>query len=150
MYSCRRLCTVSHLAKDYFVTECGSWLLVAQKPVLKRQGWWKGKSALFRRLAAGGWVDSCSKANSRLTVGRALKGDFRGVQAKGGPHAEQHTRLWRSSCGWSSDGGLISTILVVLHTVSLQFQVHLFFISLNPVFGIVAAYVVAAVGSSCS
>ena len=47
-------------------------------------------------------------------------------------------------------GGLISTILVGLCTVSLQFQVHLFFISLNPVPGIVAAYVMAAVGSSCS
>ena len=43
-------------------------------------------------------------------------------------------------------GGLVSIFLVVLSTVSLQFQVLLFFISLSPVLGIVAAWVTAVVG----
>ena len=42
-------------------------------------------------------------------------------------------------------GGLISVILVVLGTVNLQFQGHFVPISLRPVLGIVAAYVMATV-----
>ena len=47
-------------------------------------------------------------------------------------------------------GGLISVILIVLSTVNLQFQDQFVSISLRPVLGTVAAYVMATVRSSCS
>ena len=47
-------------------------------------------------------------------------------------------------------GGLTSVILIVLSTVSLQFQGLLVPISVRPVLGIVAAYVMATAWSSCS
>ena len=47
-------------------------------------------------------------------------------------------------------GGMISVILIVLSTVSLQFQGQFVPISLRPVLGVVAAYVMATVWSSCS
>lgn len=147
---CRRLCTeISVFAKDYFVTECGSWLLIAQRPVLERQGWWEGKSAYFGGLQLeGGWTPAQRPAPTGR--GRALKGDFRVRRPREGPHAE-----WKHS---GPDGrlhklvisGLISVVLAVLRTVSLRFQVHLCFISLNPVLGLWQLYVVAAVGSSYS
>ena len=46
--------------------------------------------------------------------------------------------------------GLTSIILIVLTTVNLQFQGQFIPISLRPVLGIVAAYVMATVWSSCS
>ena len=64
------------------VIKSGVRLLTAQKPILERQGWWKGKVALFWRPATGGErVDSCPKADAPLTVSRQelLKGSFRGV-----------------------------------------------------------------------
>ena len=45
--------------------------------------------------------------------------------------------------------GLTSIILIVLSTVSLQFQGWFVSISLRPILGIVAAYVMATVWSSC-
>ena len=47
-------------------------------------------------------------------------------------------------------GGLTSVILIVLSTVNLQFQGRFVPISLRSVLGIVAAYVMATVWSSCS
>ena len=47
-------------------------------------------------------------------------------------------------------GCLTSVILIVLSTVSLQFQGQFVPISLRPVFGIVATYVLAAAWSSCN
>ena len=47
-------------------------------------------------------------------------------------------------------GGLISVILVVLSTVNLQFQHLSVPISLRPVLGTVAAYIMATVWSSWS
>ena len=47
-------------------------------------------------------------------------------------------------------GGLISVISIVLSTVNLQFQGQFVSISLRPVLGTVAAYVMATVRSSCS
>ena len=136
----------SHLTKGYFVTESGIWPLTAQKPMLKRQGWWEGKSASFWRLAAGGRADSCLKANSPLTVsGKSFQGDLLGVQAEGGATRRTASSAVRAVLQLVI-GGLISIFLVVLSTVSLQFQVLLFFISLSPVLGIVAAWVTAVVG----
>ena len=47
-------------------------------------------------------------------------------------------------------GGLTSILLIVLSTVNLQFKGQFVPISLRPVLGIVAAYVMATVCSSCS
>ena len=47
-------------------------------------------------------------------------------------------------------GGLTSTILIVLGTVNLQFPGRFVPISLRPILGIVAAYVMATAWSSCS
>ena len=47
-------------------------------------------------------------------------------------------------------GGLILVILIVLSTVNLQYQSQFVSFSLRPVFRIVAAHVMATVGSSCS
>ena len=47
-------------------------------------------------------------------------------------------------------GGLTSVISIVLSTVNLQFQGRFVSISLRPVLGIVAAYVMATAWSSCS
>ena len=47
-------------------------------------------------------------------------------------------------------GGLISVILFILSTVSLQFHDHYFFFSLRPFLRIVAAYFLVTVWSSCS
>ena len=58
-------------------------------------------------------------------------------------------QLCQSSWNWSC-GGLISVILIVLSTVNLQFQSRFVSISLRPVLGIVAAYVMATVCSSGS
>ena len=58
-------------------------------------------------------------------------------------------QLCQSSWNWSC-GGLISVILIVLSTVNLQFQSQFVSISLRPVLGIVAAYVMATVCSSGS
>ena len=58
-------------------------------------------------------------------------------------------QLCQSSWNWSC-GGLISVILIVLSTVNLQFQSWFVSISLRPVLGIVAAYVMATVCSSGS
>ena len=46
-------------------------------------------------------------------------------------------------------GGLTSVILIVLGTVNLQFHVRFVSISLRPILGIVAAYVMATAWSSC-
>ena len=49
------------------VTESGVQMLTALKPILERQGWWKGKFALFWQLATWvggeGSVDLCPKAD---------------------------------------------------------------------------------------
>ena len=58
------LCGVFVLWPSQSVTKSGVQLLVAQKPI-KRQGWWRGKFALFWMPATGGeWADSCPKADS--------------------------------------------------------------------------------------
>ena len=56
-------------------------LLTAQKPILKRQDWQKGKFALFQRLAVGGegrlmFKGQLSPDNQ---WGIAFKGEFQGL-----------------------------------------------------------------------
>lgn len=51
-----------------FVTESGGWLLITQKLILNRQGWWRVSFILEARNWQRGRVDSCPKANSPLTI----------------------------------------------------------------------------------
>ena len=67
----------------------------------------------------------------------------------GGYMQKQHRQLWQASWNWSC-GGLTSVILIVLGTVSLQFWGQFVSISLKQILGIVAAYVMPTVWSSCS
>ena len=102
-------------------------------------------------LEACSWREGGLLLKGKLPTdsGKSFKGGLSGCVGQGrATRRTAHSAL--TVILWLVIGGLISTILVVLHTVSLQFQVHLFFISLNPVLGIVAACVVVAVGSSCS
>ena len=56
-------------------------LLIGRKPILERQGWWKGKFALSWRQELEERVDPCPWAHSSLTIigQELLKGHFRGV-----------------------------------------------------------------------
>ena len=58
------------------VSESGVWLLTTQKSILERQGWWKGKFALFQRPATGvgAGADWSPPATPSITisVGRSL------------------------------------------------------------------------------
>ena len=56
--------TKIHRNTNIYVTESGVYLLATWKPILGRQGWWKGKFALFWMPAAVGRADSCPKADS--------------------------------------------------------------------------------------
>lgn len=95
-----------------------------------------GRKVCFT-LEACSWREGGLLLKGQLPTdgGRALKGDFRGAQAKGGAtRRAAHSALTVVSRLVIS--GLISVVLVVLRTVSLRFQVHLCFISLNPVLGL--------------
>ena len=57
------------------------WPITTQKPI-KRQGWWRGKFALFQRPANGRRADSCPKVNSPDTDNhwaRPLKRSLKGI-----------------------------------------------------------------------
>ena len=95
-------------------TERGVQLLRAWKLMLGRRGWWKGKFALFWRLATVGLVgrvDSCPKSDSPLTTSgqELLKRSFRGVLS------EREGATCRNS-KVSSDGQLdIGSLVSVKH-----------------------------------
>ena len=134
------------------VTESGVRLLPAQKPI-KRQGWWKGKFALFPRPATGGWAgggggDVCARPAPPATLtirGQELSfmDGARWLRAETAQSAL--TVILKSVIG-----GLTSVILIVLSTVNLQFQGRFVSISLRPILGTVAACVTATAWSSCS
>ena len=118
------------------VTEgmCGVWLHAAQKP-----GWWKGK--FISDPSHWGWGGG---AGGHLSRGRlptlATSGARAFVDRRRGLHAEREesalTFIFRLVIG-----SLISITLVVLGTVNLQSHGPFVPISLRPVLGIVAAYV---------
>ena len=90
--------------------------------------------------------DSCPKADSPPTDNqwaRGFRDGGRGLHAETAQSAVTVVLLLVI-------GGLTSVILIVLSTVSLQFQGWFVPISLRPVLGIVAAYVVATAWSPCS
>ena len=140
------------------VTESGVRLLAAQKP-LKRSGWWKGKFALFQTLATegvGGWrADTCPKANPPPSPPRppATSRNNQGARAFIDGGRGLHAETAQSALTVILKliiGGLTSVILIVLGTANLQFHVRFVPISLSPILGIVGAYVIATVWSSCS
>ena len=135
------------LSDGHFVTGSGVRLLAAQKPI-KRPGWWRGKFALFWMLAtgAGRMGNSCPKADSPTDNRWASAFIDRG---KGGLCAEP-AQAAPTGILKLVIGGLTSVLLMVFSTVSLQFQGRFVPISLRAVLGIVAAYVMATVRSSCS
>lgn len=89
-------------------TESGVQLLAFLKPILERQGWWKGKLLYF-----GGWL---------LGVGEGVlmsKGQLPPWQTVGNRQREGATGPFQPlSWNWSCCG-LISGILIVLSTGSL-------------------------------
>jgi len=129
------------------VTECRVWLLAAQKPI-KRPGWWKGKCFILEagNLGAGSYPKADSPPPATLNDEQwttAFTDRGRGL------HAET-AQLALAVVLTLVMGGLISVISIVLSTVNLQFQGQFVSISLRPVLGTVAAYVMATVRSSCS
>ena len=69
------------------VTESGIQLPATPNPI-KRQGWWKGKFALFWMQATRGRVDSCPKSDTHYKWVRAFIGE-------GG--SSKQSQLWQSS-----------------------------------------------------
>ena len=123
----------------------GVWLLTIQKPINK-PGWWEGKFALFQMLAAGGEGRRLSKGQLSATDNRgprAFVGRGRGLRAETAQSAL--TVVLKSVIG-----GLTSVILIVLGTAHRHFQGQFVSISLRPVLGIGAAYVVGTAWSSRS
>ena len=115
-------------------------LLTTQK-IIKRQGWWKVCFILDAGNwwgEGGGWVDSCSKANSLSQWASTFTGEWRG---------NMRSQPWVILKLVS--GTLTSVILIILSIMSLQFQGPLVPISLRPVLRTVEAYVMATVWS-CS
>ena len=123
------------------VTESGVRLLIAQKPI-KRQGWWKGKFALFWTPATRGRADSCPKADSPHCQSGG-KSFYRWLHAETAQSAL--TVILKLVIS-----GLTSVILIVLSTINLQFRGRFVPISLRLILGIVAACVMATVCSSRS
>ena len=120
--------------------------MLATQKLIKRQGWWKGKFALFWMLVTGGEgrADTCPKANSPTT-------DNQGARAFIDGGRWLHVKTAQSALTVILKlviGGLTSIILIVLRRVSLQFQGQFVPIPLRPVLGTVVAYVMATVWSS--
>ena len=125
------------------VTASGVQLLTAQKPI-NRQGWWKGKFALFWMPATGG---------GHLSKGWICITDNQWARAFIDGGTGLHVETAQSSLTGILKlviGGLTNVILIVLGTVNLQFQGWFVSISLRPILRIVAAYVMATAWSSCS
>ena len=125
------------------VIKGGVRLLTTQQPI-KRQGWWKGKVALFQSLATAGWrADSCPNADSLprhwQSVGKSFNRWGEGLHAETAQSAL--TVILKLVIG-----GLSGVILLVLVTVSLQFQGKL----VSILWGQFLAYVMATVLSSFS
>ena len=107
--------------KDSFLPKVRVWLLATQKP-LKRQGWWKGKFALFWMPATpelgleGGLLSKGQlPPHGDNQWGRAFTGRGRGLRAETARSAL--TVILKLVIG-----GLTSVILIVLSTIRLHFQ----------------------------
>ena len=122
---------------DHNINETGVHL-TAQKP-RKRQGWWRGKFALFWRLATGD--GGAGRADSCLEVDLHPRSPQPGVQGfyrlRGGLHAEVESAL--TVVTEPLIASLPSTVLVVFRTAGLQGHGPLVPVSLRPVLRVAAA-----------
>ena len=144
------LVSLTHWMCEGSVTKNGVWLLAAQKPI-KRPGWWKGKFVLFQCWQLGreeGRADFCPKSPSPRPRPGWQPGGKCFYRWREGLHAERAqsalTVILKLVMWWFDQRHL------VLSTVDLQFQGWFFPISLRPVLGVVAAFVMATVRLSCS
>ena len=126
------------LAVFRIVTESGVCLLATQKPIKRHVG---GKENLPR-----GGRTPVQRPTPHPTDNQGARAFIDGGR---GLHAETAQSALRVVLKLVI-GGLTSVILIVLSTVSLQFQDWFVPIALRPVLGIVAAYVMVTVWSSCS
>ena len=129
------------------VTESGVWLLAAQKPIKRQAG---GKESLLYfgcrqwRLWGEGTCRPCPKANSPFPLPPNKQWTRAFIDRRRGLHAETAQSALTVILKLVI-GGLSSVILIVLGTVSVQFQGQFVSISLRQILRIVAAYVMAAV-----
>ena len=105
------------------------------------------KFALLQMPASGGAWKGGRLSKSQFPP-LTISGQDR-LQTREGLHAET-AQSARTVVLKSVIAGLTTAILVVVGTVNLRFQGRLVSISWRPIRGIVAAYVVAIVRSSCS
>ena len=119
----------------------------ALKSQKKRPDWWKGKLALFWMLATGECgTDVCPKTDCP----RLLHNQWARVFIAGGRGL--HAGIAQSALTIILKlviGGLTSIILIVLSTVNLQFQGWSVSISLRPILGTSATFVMARDWSPC-
>ena len=98
----------------------------------------------------GGWEDACPKSSfSPLPQPPDGQGIRTLIDEGRGLHAETTQSALTASLKWFICG-LTSVILIVLSTVTLQSRGQFVPISLRPILGIVAAYVMTTVWLSCS
>ena len=121
---------------------CGVRLLYAQKRI-NRPGWWEGKFALFQTLAAGkGGQTSGQRQTPHPSTGNQWGKSFcrqeRATCRNSSVSPDSHLQLVID--------GLTRVILVVLSTVTLQFQDSFVPISLRPVLRTVATCVLTECG----
>ena len=90
-------------------------------------------------------MDVCQKDDSTPLASRGARASL-----DSGVVGGLHTETTQSSLTDHLISGLTSVILIVLGTVSLQFQGLFVPISLRPVFGIAAASATGTIWSSCS
>ena len=127
-----------HVGHQKPVSKSGVQLLPVLKPI-KRPGWWKERLALFQRpavrwgrLLSKGWLAPADNQWARTFIdgGSGLRAETA---------QSDLTVILKLVIG-----SLISIILIVLSTVSLQFQGRFVSISLRPVFGFVTADIMAS------
>ena len=125
---------------SHCVTESGVRPLTVQKPI-KRQGWWKGKFALFQMPATRG-------RGGLLSKGRLPPTDSQWARAFIDGRRGLHSETAQSALTVILTlviRGLPSIILIVLSAVSLHFQGRFVPISLRQILGIAGACVMATV-----
>ena len=121
------------------------WLLTAQKPITQAR---LAERKVCFISNAGSWrkgrvADICPKADSPPPGNQWGKSSYR--QSGGGGLYAETAQLALTVILKLVISGQTSIILIVLSMVNLQFQGQFVPISLRPVLGIVAAYVIATV-----
>ena len=121
----------------WFCYQTQVWVLATWKPILEKQVLaWKERLLYSGGQQLGEKLDSCPKEPTPHCWSRG-KSFSRGVSGmyrwREDLHAECHSQLPQSSWNWLCSG-LLSIILIVLSTLSLQFQGRFISISLRSVY----------------